>query len=86
MKNYIIANKNTKLSKAHFLYGFSPEGREFYKDATLGQKHQLLHLLMNNGNIYSQDFVDILITENQSDNMIRLIPIMNASYQTMRYF
>jgi|LULN01.1.fsa_nt_gb hypothetical protein len=65
MKNYIIANKNTKLSKENFLYGFSPEGKEFYKNATLGQKHQLLHLLMNNGNISAQDFVDILITKNK---------------------
>ena len=56
---------STSLSKENFLYGFSPEGKEFYKNATLGQKHQLLHLLMNNGNISAQDFVDILITKNK---------------------
>ena len=61
MEKYIIANKGTKLNKMHFLYGLSVEGRKFYKDATLGQKHQLLNLLMNNGNISAQDFVDILI-------------------------
>ena len=63
MKNYIIANKNTKLSKAHVLYGFSPEGREFYKNSDLNNKYKLLDLLVKNGNITSQDFIDILLIE-----------------------
>jgi|TARA_R110002050_G_scaffold278535_3_gene424700 hypothetical protein len=61
MKNYIIANENTRLNKAHFLYGFSVEGREFYKNSDSSTKYKLLDLLVKNKNISSQDLIDILL-------------------------
>ena len=62
-QSLISAKKNLKLGQKHWIYALTPKGREVFSSATMEKRVNILNSLVDNGNISSQDMINILIKQ-----------------------